>query len=227
MVNGWKVATVWGVAALLVLAATACDTERAGEATGPALMPRTAAGRPPQPRAGTEAGAPAPGNGASGIAGRDAATSPLYYRDSDGYLYEVRFVVDGAGQIERVEHLRDGVLFASTAPESGSGSENIQVYDGGQLILDDNVLLAGASAAASVSMLPVRRPGVGGPRRMLAYDDCGAEWTGYASASAYLIAAGAWYSLTHSSKALNNLRFAVTGFITAWTALVECRLGGG
>jgi len=227
MMNGRKVATVWGALALLVLAATACDTDRAGEATGPALLRRTEAGRATQPRAGTEAGIPQSGGGPNAVVGRDMASSPLYYRDPDGHLYEVRFSVDGAGRIVGAEHLRDGVLFASTGLETEDGSENIQVYDGGQMILNDDVLLAGGPVGASRPVPAGTMPGGMGPQRMMAYGDCGAQWAAYGAASAYLIVAGAWYSAVHTTRALATLRTAVAGFISAWAALYDCRVANG
>jgi len=227
MVNGRKVATVWGALALLALAATACDADRAGEATGPALLRRTEAGRATLPRAGTEAGAPQSGGSPNAVVGRDLASSPLYYRDSDGHLYEVRFEVDGAGQIGRVEHLRDGVLFAGTGLETEDGSENIQVYDGGQMILNDDVLLAGALVGASRPVPAGAMPRGIGPQRMMAYGDCSAQWAAYGAASAYLIVAGAWYSAVHTTRALATLRTAVAGFISAWVALYDCRVASG
>jgi hypothetical protein len=234
MVKERNVATVWGALALLLaLGAGACDADRAGGATGPAMAPRAAGALP----AGATVPAGAPSRGlerrsgeapAATAGGFGIAAGPMSYRDANGHLYEVRLLVGADGDVEGAQHLRDGSLFAQTSTALASGTDAVSVYADGQLILGDIVQSTrGVFPSGSLTGAAPRSGRIGGPQRMAYYNPCGSEWGAYGEASAEMVAAGAWYSFTRTNKARLALVAAVGHFVGAWADLASCMMLNG
>jgi hypothetical protein len=234
MVKERNVATVWGALALLLaLGSGACDADRAGGPTGPALAPRAAGALP----AGTTVPAGTPSRGierrgdqapAATAVGFAVAAGPMSYRDASGHLYEVRLLVGADGDVEGAQHLRDGSLFAQTGTALASGTESVSVFADGQLILGDIVQSAqGVFPSGGLAGAAPRSGRIGGPQRMAAYNPCGSEWQAYGEASAEMVAAGAWYTFTRTNKARLALVAAVGHFVGAWADLASCMMING